>query len=125
MRRALLALEQRRKQIEVAHLVAKKGLSVRETEALVRRLQAPPGANGRATAPARAIRTSRRLEQDLAEKLGARVAIQHGSGGKGKLVVELQQPGRARRDPRAHPVAARRRSLYNPAAFSAAGHVSD
>jgi ParB family transcriptional regulator, chromosome partitioning protein len=33
--RALLALEQRRKQIEVANLVAKKGLSVRETEALV------------------------------------------------------------------------------------------
>ena len=28
-----------------------------------------------------------RLEQELAEKLGARVAIQHGSGGKGKLVV--------------------------------------
>ena len=39
--RALLALEQRRKQIEVASLVAKKGLSVRETEALVRRLQTP------------------------------------------------------------------------------------
>ncbi|HYL71633.1 MAG TPA: chromosome partitioning protein ParB, partial [Candidatus Dormibacteraeota bacterium] len=28
-----------------------------------------------------------RLEQDLAEKRGARVAIQHGAGGKGKLVV--------------------------------------
>jgi len=39
--RALLALEQRRRQVEVATLVAKKGLSVRETEALVRRLQAP------------------------------------------------------------------------------------
>ena len=28
-----------------------------------------------------------RLEQELADKLGARVAIQEGSGGKGKLVV--------------------------------------
>jgi ParB family chromosome partitioning protein len=28
-----------------------------------------------------------RLEQDLAEKLGAKVAIQHGTSGKGKLVV--------------------------------------
>ena len=28
-----------------------------------------------------------RLEQELAEKLGARVAIQAGSGGRGKLVV--------------------------------------
>ena len=28
-----------------------------------------------------------RLEQELAEKLGAKVAIQHSNGGKGKLVV--------------------------------------
>jgi ParB family chromosome partitioning protein len=28
-----------------------------------------------------------RLEQELAEKLGARVAIQPGRGGRGKLVV--------------------------------------
>ena len=28
-----------------------------------------------------------RLEQDLAEKLGAKVAIQHTSSGKGKLVI--------------------------------------
>src|ERR1700751_5027881 len=41
--RALLALTERRQQTEVALLVARKGLSVRETEALVRRLQAPPG----------------------------------------------------------------------------------
>ena len=37
--RALLALSARRQQAEVALLVAKKGLSVRETEALVRRMQ--------------------------------------------------------------------------------------
>jgi len=86
--RALLALEQRRKQTEVAHLVAKKGLSVRETEALVRRLQAPAAADGAAAGTAAAADPNvERLEQDLAEKLGARVAIRHGSGGKGKLVV--------------------------------------
>jgi ParB family chromosome partitioning protein len=28
-----------------------------------------------------------RLQQELAEKLGAKVAIQHSAGGKGKLVV--------------------------------------
>jgi ParB family chromosome partitioning protein len=28
-----------------------------------------------------------RLEQELADKLGAKVAIQHSTGGKGKLVV--------------------------------------
>jgi len=84
--RALLALTQRRQQTEVAMLVAKKGLSVRETEALVRRLQAPPGAAADGAALSRDPNVER-LEQQLAEKLGARVAIQQGSGGKGKLVV--------------------------------------
>jgi ParB family chromosome partitioning protein len=28
-----------------------------------------------------------RLEQELAEKLGAKVLIQHASGGKGKVIV--------------------------------------
>ncbi len=84
--RALLALEQRRKQIEVANLVAKKGLSVRETEALVRRLQAPAAPHAAEGGTARDPNVQK-LEQDLAEKLGARVAIQHGSGGKGRLIV--------------------------------------
>ena len=85
--RALLALEQRRKQVEVAQLVAKKGLSVRDTEALVRRLQAPAADHdGAAPVSARDPNVAK-LEQDLAEKLGARVAIQQGAGGKGKLVV--------------------------------------
>jgi ParB family chromosome partitioning protein len=85
--RALLALGGRRQQIEVGLLVAKKGLSVRETEALVRRLAAPTvhGADGDGT-PARDPNVER-LEQELAEKLGARVAIQHSARGGGKLVV--------------------------------------
>jgi ParB family chromosome partitioning protein len=83
--RALLSLTQRRQQTEVATLVARKGLSVRETEALVRRLQSPPGtaADGEASRDPNV----ERLERELADKLGARVAIQQGSGGKGKLVV--------------------------------------
>jgi ParB family chromosome partitioning protein len=85
--RALLALEQRRQQTEVANLVAKKGLSVRETEALVRRLQARSGADAAAERISSRDPNVERLEQDLAEKLGARVAIQQGAGGKGKLVV--------------------------------------
>src|SRR6516225_5319508 len=77
--RALLALTQRRQQTEVAALVAKKGLSVRETEALVRRLQSPPGSRADGDASARDPNVER-LERDLADKLGARVAIQQGSG---------------------------------------------
>jgi len=85
--RALLALEQRRQQTEVALLVAKKGLSVRETEALVRRLQAPAAGNSGQHPSAARDPNVARLERELADKLGAQVAIQHGSGGRGKLVV--------------------------------------
>jgi ParB family chromosome partitioning protein len=84
--RALLGLNSRRQQIEVAALVAKKSLSVRETEALVRRLVAPAAAadGSRNTAPDPDIR---RLELELADKLGAKVLFQHAASGKGRLVV--------------------------------------
>src|SRR5215471_8516724 len=84
--RALLSLTQRRQQSEVALLVARKGLSVRETEALVRRLQTPHGPAAPDGSAERDPNVTR-LEQELAEKLGARVAIQAGRGGRGKLVV--------------------------------------
>jgi ParB family transcriptional regulator, chromosome partitioning protein len=86
--RALLALPQRRQQAEVGILVANKGLSVRDTEALVRKLQNPPG-SAAATNGAAEPRDANveRLERDLADKLGARVVIQQAAGGKGKLVV--------------------------------------
>jgi len=83
--RALLGLTNRRQQVEVAHLVAKKALSVRETEVLVRRLLSPPATRNQP--PAEADPDIRRLEMDLADKLGARVAFQHSASGKGKLVV--------------------------------------
>lgn len=84
--RALLGLDNRRKQAEVAALVANKGLSVRETEALVRRMAAP----GPATAddPPKPDANIRKLESDLTDRLGARVQIQHGAKGKGKLVIQ-------------------------------------
>jgi ParB family transcriptional regulator, chromosome partitioning protein len=82
--RALLGLTSRRQQIEVAGLVAKKGLSVRDTEALVRRLLAPAAA---AAEERRADPDIQRLERELADKLGAKVMFQHAASGKGKLVV--------------------------------------
>jgi ParB family transcriptional regulator, chromosome partitioning protein len=85
--RALLSLSNRRQQIEVGGLVAKKALSVRETEAIVRRLLEPPKAAEAAPAQSRDPDV-RRLEQDLAEKLGAKVAIRHTQSGKGRLVVD-------------------------------------
>ena len=85
--RALLGLENRRKQAEVAALVAKQGLSVRDTEALVRRMVAPGAASAAADTP-KADANIRKLENDLTDKLGARVQIHQGAKGKGKLVIQ-------------------------------------
>jgi ParB family chromosome partitioning protein len=87
--RALLGLSQARQQSEVGALVAKKGLSVRETEALVKRMLAHGDKTHRkndADDP-RPDPNVTRLEQDLADRLGARVSLQHALTGKGKLVI--------------------------------------
>jgi ParB family transcriptional regulator, chromosome partitioning protein len=84
--RALLGLATRRQQIEVASLVAKKSLSVRETEALVRRIINPKTVQSAQPATA-SDPDIQRLETEIAEKLGAKVAFQHAASGKGKLIV--------------------------------------
>jgi ParB family chromosome partitioning protein len=84
--RALLGLSVTRQQVEVAMLVAKKGLSVRETEALVRRLSEHKD-DGSERTPPRPDPNITRLEHDLADKLGAKVQLQHGTKGRGKLVI--------------------------------------
>lgn len=94
--RSLLALEDRERQIEVAHTVAERGLTVRETEDLVRNILATPAAAPDATeqatpTPARTAigdPNIRRLQDELAERLGARVVFQHGVRGKGRLVIQ-------------------------------------
>jgi ParB family chromosome partitioning protein len=85
--RALLPLESRRQQAEVALLVAKKSLSVRETEALVRRLQRPADDGDRA-APSPDADVSR-LATELSEKLGAQVVLKHNASGRGQLIVRF------------------------------------
>jgi ParB family chromosome partitioning protein len=81
--RALLAL-QGEGQTQAARLVVARGLSVRETERLVRRmLQEPAEARVVAADP-----DTRRLQDDLAQRLGARVSIQHSARGKGQLVIQ-------------------------------------
>jgi len=82
--RALLGLTNRRQQIEVAALVAQRDLSVRDTEALVRRLLKPASPE----APVPADADVRRLETELGERLGTKVTFKHGAGGKGQMVIQ-------------------------------------
>ena len=83
--RALLALKDSA-QSAAARNVVEKGLSVRETERLVKRwLSDLPGEKAVAATVDPDIR---RLQDDLSEKLGAGVQVLHTAKGKGKLVIQ-------------------------------------
>ncbi|QJP06868.1 ParB/RepB/Spo0J family partition protein [Pseudomonas multiresinivorans] len=81
--RALLGLPENR-QVEGARHVVARGFTVRQTEALVRQWL------NTSEEPVKTVRTDpdiSRLEQRLAERLGAPVQIRHGQKGKGQLVI--------------------------------------
>lgn len=83
--RALLGLPHEQ-QSSAARTVAGRGLTVRQTEALVRKLTAETDATGKKS---QAVNPDiKNLEDGLAEKLGAKVQIQHTAKGRGKLVVK-------------------------------------
>jgi len=84
--RALLGLKDQA-QSDAARQVAQKGLSVRETERLVRRLQGQDQEPSVRKSTPKEDPDVRRLQDDLCERLGAQVDIQQRAGGKGKLVI--------------------------------------
>ncbi len=72
-------------QLALAKKVVRGQLSVRQTEALVKKSlsdDAPPNKK-----PSRADPNITQLEQDLARRLGAKVKLNHSSKGGGKLVI--------------------------------------
>lgn len=83
--RALLGLRGER-QRALARRVAERELTVRATEALVRReVEGDGGGAGRGAA--RKDADTRRLEQELSERLGAAVTLHPGKGGRGRLQI--------------------------------------
>jgi ParB family chromosome partitioning protein len=78
----LLAL-QGEQQTDVAQQIVAKDLTVRESEKLVRKTLEPPKEQEKPQ-PDPDIE---RLQTQLAETLGAKVAINHGRKGKGKVVI--------------------------------------
>lgn len=83
--RALLSLTDSQ-QSDAAKIVVGKGLSVRQTEALARKLLEDSGApKTKASSPDPDILS---LENSLSEKLGTQVQIQHSPKGTGKLTLK-------------------------------------
>jgi len=83
--RALLALEGDI-QTSAAQTIASKELTVRETESLIKKIQNPIAEKEKVE---KAIETLD-MEQGLADKIGAKVAISHNKKGKGKLVISYE-----------------------------------
>ena len=86
--RALLPLATAQ-QLEAAHDITQKNLSVREAEKLVARLLKPEAVKK----PLSSDRDTLRLQEDLAEKLGAKVTIKHDKKGAGQLVIAYTDLG--------------------------------
>ncbi len=82
--RALLSLDSER-QSEVARTVVSRGLSVRQTEEMVRKLgREVPDPNP----PAKVVDSDiRRLQDRLGQRLGQPVQIKHSAKGRGKLII--------------------------------------
>ncbi len=84
--RALLSITDATQQFDAARQVVRKGLSVRETERLVKRmLEGKPKSSAKKKAGVNG--DIRRLEIEMAEKLGAKVRLDHTQNGAGKIVI--------------------------------------
>ena len=82
--RALLSLAPEQ-QVNAARTVIGKGLSVRQTEALVRRMQEEKAPATKNLQPDADILS---LQDQLSEKLGAEVLVEHNAKGKGRLIFK-------------------------------------
>ncbi|MCL4492002.1 MAG: ParB/RepB/Spo0J family partition protein [Nitrospirae bacterium] len=83
--KALLSIESRQKQIEAAKEIIRRGLSVREAEALSKRFSASPQA--KVKKKKEKLPEVADLEDKLTRSLGTRVKIQH-KDKKGKIEIE-------------------------------------
>ncbi|MBM5574383.1 ParB/RepB/Spo0J family partition protein [Deefgea sp. CFH1-16] len=81
--RALLPLDTLQ-QLEVARLVVLKGLSVREVEALVKKMQQEPMTAKQHKPDPDVLR----LQEEVSSRIGARVVIQSGKKGSGRVTIE-------------------------------------
>ena len=79
--KAILSIENPQRQLEVAKVVIKKSLSVRQTEELVKRMSKPQAVKANTEIP-----EIKDLEDKLISELGAKVKIFH-KGKKGKLEI--------------------------------------
>ncbi len=79
------------RQVRAAREVATRQLSVRQTEVLINRLRQSGDGEDRKQATKDA--DTELLERELGERLGARVTLNTGSRGKGRLIIQYSSLG--------------------------------
>ncbi|HSK14134.1 MAG TPA: ParB/RepB/Spo0J family partition protein [Phnomibacter sp.] len=85
--RALINVDQIEKQLFIYHEIQEKGLSVRQTEELVRRLYK----NNNNVKPAQKTGLApayKRIEDNLASHFGTKVTLKHAKNGSGSIAIE-------------------------------------
>lgn len=100
--RAILGLEEEGERIALAERVARQGLSVRETEALVREMREGASGGERDRGPEEAGEASRdpvvrRAERALERALGTQVRLRVGSGSTGEIRIAFHDADDFRR----------------------------
>jgi ParB family chromosome partitioning protein len=85
--RALVNVDQVDKQLFVFHEIVEKGLSVRQTEQLVRKLY-QDGKPVKKTEKSALPPAFRKIEDNLASHFGTRVKVQHNKKGHGQILLE-------------------------------------
>lgn len=85
--RALLSISDPVQQLDAARQVVRRGMSVRDTERLVKRVLEGKARAKKAKPEASSNADIRRLEIEISETLGAKVRVEHTQKGSGKLVI--------------------------------------
>ena len=85
--RALLSVSNPNQQYDAAKQVVRQGLSVRDTEKLVRHMLSAADSKKTKATPKPVDADIRRLEMDVSEILGAKTRIDHRVNGDGKIVI--------------------------------------
>ena len=84
--RALLSINDKSLQIDIAKMIIKKGLSVREVERLAKQSNNQIATN-KAKKDSLINPDIQRLEISMSEKLGAKLKIDHKNNGNGKIII--------------------------------------
>jgi ParB family chromosome partitioning protein len=86
--RALINVDTVDKQLYIFNEITKNGLSVRQTEELVRRLYKTPGAGIKEQAKTSLPPAFKKIEDNLASHFSAKVKLNHSKKGNGNITIE-------------------------------------